>query len=172
MVAATGLPVTEQYRAGLASGVLISRGPLRRITPTGVVLDGPGPDGGAVPSQGRVADALLEPGAAAAGGLDRVTALTGRACTEVSTEDPRTTWETPVDTILWATGFRATLDHLAPLHVRERGGGVVMHADGVSVAKRPGLFLVGYGASASTIGATRAGRRAAVGAAESVAGHL
>lgn len=172
VVAATGLPVTEQYRAGLAAGVLISRGPLRRITPTGVVLDGPGPDGGAVPSQGRVADALLEPGGAAAGGLDRVTALTGRACTEVSTEDPLTTWETPVDTILWATGFRATMDHLAPLHVRERGGGVVMHADGVSVAKRPGLFLVGYGASASTIGATRAGRRAAVGAAASVAGHL
>lgn len=165
VVAATGLPVTEQYLSGLASGVLISRGPLRRITPTGVVLDGPGPDGGAVPSQGPVADALLAPGAAAAGGLDRVPALTGRACTVVSTEDPLTTWETEVDTILWATGFRASMDHLAPLHVRERGGGVVMLPDGVSVAKRPGLFLVGYGASASTIGATRAGRRAAVEAA-------
>ncbi|MGM7669501.1 NAD(P)-binding domain-containing protein [Microbacterium sp. A93] len=172
VVAATGLPVTEQYRAGLASGVLISRGPLRRITPTGVVLDGPGPDGGSLPSQGRVADGLLAPGGSAAGGLEAAPALAGRACTEVSTEDPLTTWETDVDSILWATGFRATMDHLAPLHVRERGGGVVMHADGVSVAKRPGLFLVGYGASASTIGATRAGRRAAVRAAESTAGYL
>lgn len=166
VVAATGLPVTEQYRAGLASGVLISRGPLRRITPTGVVLDGPGPDGGSIPSQGRVADALLAPGGSAAGGLEQSTALTGRACTVEATEDPLTTWETEIDTILWATGFRATMEHLAPLHVRERGGGVVMHADGVSVAKRPGLFLVGYGASASTIGATRAGRRAAVRALE------
>src|SRR5699024_11763763 len=34
--------------------------------------------------------------------------------------------------------------------------------DGVSVLEGPGIFLVGYGASASTIGATRAGRRAAV----------
>lgn len=176
VVAATGLPVTEQYLAGLTSGVLISRGPLRRITPTGAVLDGPGPDGGAVPSQGHVADALLAPGGAAAGGLDRVPALTGRACTAVSTEDPLTTWETEVDTILWATGFRASMDHLSPLHVRERGGGVMMLPDGVSVVKRPGLFLVGYGASASTIGATRAGRRAAVQAAAAShppqSGHL
>ncbi len=165
VVAATGLPVTEQYLAGIASGVLVSHGPLRRITPAGAVLDGPGPDGGRVPSQGDVADRLLAPGGAASGGLDRVPALPGRACTALSSEDPRTTWETPVDTILWATGFRASLDHLAPLHVRERGGGVRMDRDGVTVAKMPGLFLVGYGASASTIGATRAGRRAAVQAA-------
>ncbi|MGD6978437.1 MULTISPECIES: NAD(P)-binding domain-containing protein [Citricoccus] len=165
VVAATGLPVTGQYLAGIAAGVLVSRGPLRRITPGGAVLDGPGPDGGRVPSQGDVADRLLAPGGAASGGLDRVPALTGRACTAVSSEDPLTTWETPVDTILWATGFRASLDHLSPLHVRERGGGVRMERDGVTVAKMPGLFLVGYGASASTIGATRAGRRAAVQAA-------
>ncbi|MGW9550945.1 flavin-containing monooxygenase [Citricoccus zhacaiensis] len=162
VVAATGLPVTDQYLAGLASGVLISRGPLRRITPTGVALDGPGPDGGPVPSQGPVADRLLASGGAAAGGLRHVPALPGRACTTLTTEDPLTTWETPVDVILWATGFRASLDHLSPVHIRERGGGVVMAADGVSVVKSPGLFLVGYGASASTIGATRAGRRAAV----------
>ncbi|NUL44177.1 NAD(P)/FAD-dependent oxidoreductase [Cellulosimicrobium funkei] len=168
VVAATGLPVTDQYLAGLAAGTLISRGPLRRITPTGVILDGPGPDGGLVPSQGPVADRLLASGGAAAGGLGHVPALPGRACTALSTEDPLTTWETPVDVILWATGFRASLDHLAPVHIRERGGGVVMAADGVSVAKRPGLFLVGYGASASTIGATRAGRRAAVEAVRTV----
>ncbi|WP_045076611.1 FAD-dependent oxidoreductase [Psychromicrobium lacuslunae] len=67
-----------------------------------------------------------------------------------------------IDTILWATGFRASLDHLAPLKLREPGGGIVM--DGVRVAKEPRLFLVGYGASASTLGATRAGRAAALAA--------
>lgn len=69
-----------------------------------------------------------------------------------------------IDVVLWATGFRASLDHLASLSLREPCGGIVMGEDSVSVAKVPGLFLVGYGASASTIGATRAGRAAAVGA--------
>jgi cation diffusion facilitator CzcD-associated flavoprotein CzcO len=63
------------------------------------------------------------------------------------------------DAILWATGFRPGLSHLAPLHLREPGGGIVV--DGVRVARDPRLFLVGYGASASTLGATRAGRQAA-----------
>ncbi|WOC13634.1 flavin-containing monooxygenase [Gordonia sp. MP11Mi] len=66
-----------------------------------------------------------------------------------------------VDVILWATGFRASLSHLAPLGIRERSGGVLMADDDVSVVKAPGLSLVGYGRSASTLGATRAGRRAA-----------
>ena len=78
--------------------------------------------------------------------------------------------EEPIDVVLWATGFRASLDHLAPLGVREPGGGILMDDDSVSVVKVPGLFLVGYGASASTIGATRAGRAAAVGAARLLAG--
>lgn len=69
-----------------------------------------------------------------------------------------------IDVILWATGFRASLDHLAPLGLRESGGGILMAEDSVSVSKVPGLFLVGYGASASTIGATRAGRAAAAAA--------
>jgi hypothetical protein len=34
----------------------------------------------------------------------------------------------------------------------------------VSVVREPRLFLVGYGASASTVGATRAGRAAALAA--------
>ena len=67
-----------------------------------------------------------------------------------------------IDVILWATGFRASLDHLAPLGPREPGGGILMGDDSVTVTKVPGLFVVGYGASASTIGATRAGRAAAV----------
>ncbi|MFF7154505.1 NAD(P)-binding domain-containing protein [Streptomyces sp. NPDC008139] len=62
------------------------------------------------------------------------------------------------DVILWATGFRAALDHLAPLKLREPGGGVRL--DGTRVVKDPRIHLVGYGPSASTIGANRAGRSA------------
>lgn len=69
-----------------------------------------------------------------------------------------------VDVILWATGFRASLGHLTPLKLREPGGGLRMGPDDVSVIKEPRLFTVGYGPSASTLGATRAGRRAARGA--------
>ncbi|SDO23517.1 NAD(P)-binding domain-containing protein [Actinacidiphila guanduensis] len=63
-----------------------------------------------------------------------------------------------VDVILWATGFRAALDHLAPLRLREPGGGV--RIEGTRVVKDPRIHLVGYGPSASTIGANRAGRTA------------
>jgi cation diffusion facilitator CzcD-associated flavoprotein CzcO len=62
------------------------------------------------------------------------------------------------DVILWATGFRAALDHLAPLRLREPGGGVRL--DGTRAAKDPRVHLIGYGPSASTIGANRAGRTA------------
>lgn len=114
VVAATGLPLTGQYRDGIERGVLVSLGPLSRLTPQGAVL-----------ADGR---------------------------------------ELELDAILWATGFRASLGHLSPLRVRERGGGVLMSDDGVNVVREPRLFLVGYGASASTVGATRAGRAAAVAA--------
>jgi cation diffusion facilitator CzcD-associated flavoprotein CzcO len=62
------------------------------------------------------------------------------------------------DAILWCTGFRAALDHLAPLHLREPGGGITM--DGTRVVAEPRVHLVGYGPSASTVGANRAGRAA------------
>ena len=120
VVAATGLPLTPQYRAGIASGVLVSRGPLARITPSGAVL----------------ADGT----------------------------------ELDLDAILWATGFRASLGHLAPLRLREPGGGILMGDDGVSAVREPRLALVGYGASASTVGATRAGRAAAIAATRFLAG--
>lgn len=70
--------------------------------------------------------------------------------------------EIRADVILWATGFRPALDHLASLKLREPGGGIRM--DGVHVLRDPRVLLVGYGASASTLGATRAGRAAAVAA--------
>jgi cation diffusion facilitator CzcD-associated flavoprotein CzcO len=63
------------------------------------------------------------------------------------------------DVILWATGWRAALGHLAPLRLRGPGGGIVV--DGTRVRSDPRIHLVGYGPSASTIGANRAGRAAA-----------
>ncbi|HVV12846.1 NAD(P)-binding domain-containing protein [Amycolatopsis sp.] len=66
--------------------------------------------------------------------------------------------EQRADVILWATGFRAALDHLAPLRLRTRGGGIRM--DGTRVVDEPRLHLAGYGPSASTVGANRAGRSA------------
>lgn len=116
VVAATGLGLTAQYRAGIDSGVLVSLGPMTRMVPDGVVL------------------------------------AAGRTVT--------------ADAIVWATGFRPALDHLAPLHLREPGGGI--RTRGVAAAADPRVFLVGYGASASTLGATRAGRAAARGVLDAV----
>jgi NAD(P)H-nitrite reductase large subunit len=66
------------------------------------------------------------------------------------------------DVILWCTGFRSALDHLAPLGLREENGGIVMTGRlATQVAKDPRVHLVGYGPSASTIGANRAGAAAA-----------
>ncbi|MFD6176391.1 MULTISPECIES: FAD-dependent oxidoreductase [unclassified Isoptericola] len=66
----------------------------------------------------------------------------------------------PVDVIFWNTGFRAALDHLRPLHLRTAGGGIRM--DGTQVDGEPRVHLIGYGPSASTVGANRAGRDAVV----------
>ena len=63
------------------------------------------------------------------------------------------------DAVVWATGFRPAIEHLAPLRLREPGGGIRLV--GTQAAKEPRLHLVGYGPSASTIGANRAGRAAA-----------
>ncbi|MFD3512930.1 NAD(P)-binding domain-containing protein [Streptomyces sp. NPDC058657] len=62
------------------------------------------------------------------------------------------------DALVWATGFRPAVDHLAPLRLREPGGGIRL--DGTRVAGDERIHLVGYGPSASTIGANRAGRAA------------
>ncbi|MEO3816386.1 NAD(P)-binding domain-containing protein [Plantactinospora sp. B24E8] len=62
------------------------------------------------------------------------------------------------DVILWCTGFRAVLNHLAPLRLRAPGGGIPM--DGTRVVVDERIHLLGYGPSASTIGANRAGRTA------------
>lgn len=108
VVGATGLALTEEYRRGIESGVLVAREVFTEITENGV----------------RFADGS----------------------------------ELSADVILWATGFRASLNHLASLRLREPGGGIAM--DGRTVRRDPRIQLVGYGPSASTLGANRAGRMA------------
>jgi cation diffusion facilitator CzcD-associated flavoprotein CzcO len=72
------------------------------------------------------------------------------------------------DAILWATGFRPAVDHLAPLGLRTPAGGIALegirgNVQGATTSVvDPRVQLVGYGPSASTIGASRAGRQAAL----------
>lgn len=75
--------------------------------------------------------------------------------TGVAWDDGRTV---EADVILWATGFRAAIEHLAPLRLREPGGGI--RIEGTRAVRDERVHLVGYGPSASTIGANRAGRAA------------
>ena len=64
-----------------------------------------------------------------------------------------------VDVILWATGFLHRLDHLAPLGLRTDDGGLLVDGRATTRAVwNHGVHLPGYGPSASTIGANRAGR--------------
>jgi cation diffusion facilitator CzcD-associated flavoprotein CzcO len=69
----------------------------------------------------------------------------------------------PAQAVLWATGFRPRVDHLAPLHLRSPAGGITLDHHGTTAVADPRVQLVGYGPSASTIGANRAGRFAAAG---------
>lgn len=66
------------------------------------------------------------------------------------------------EVIFWNTGFRHTLDHLAPLNLWNEKGGITMSGRlATQVKKDPRIHLPGYGPSASTIGANRAGRAVA-----------
>ncbi|MEU1131713.1 NAD(P)-binding domain-containing protein [Streptomyces sp. NPDC005900] len=100
-----------------------------------------------------VNDAIRQ--ARAEGVLDRLPMFDRITPTGVAWDDGR---HVEADVILWATGFRAAIDHLAPLRLREAGGGIRM--EGTRAAADPRVHLVGYGPSASTIGANRAGRAA------------
>ena len=72
--------------------------------------------------------------------------------------------ETQEDVIIWATGFRPALDHLAPLGVVNGAGRVdVGGPAGTRSVVEPHLWLVGYGnwtgyASATLIGVGRSAR--------------
>ena len=63
------------------------------------------------------------------------------------------------DAIIWATGFRPDVAHLASLNLRSPAGGIQL--EGTTAVRDRRVQLVGYGPSASTIGANRAGRTAA-----------
>ncbi|MBN9735383.1 flavin-containing monooxygenase [Pseudonocardia sp. Ae707_Ps1] len=112
VVGVTGLGLTPEVRAGIASGVLRRRPMFARITPDGVTWD----------------DGTHE----------------------------------AADVLLWATGWRPATGHLAPLRLRSPGGGIRLGEPlDTTVVADPRVHLVGYGPSASTIGADRAGRAAA-----------
>lgn len=70
-----------------------------------------------------------------------------------------------VDVMLWATGFRPAIAHLSPLALRSAHGGIMLDraGRGTGAVADSRIQLVGYGPSASTIGANRAGRSAASG---------
>ncbi|WKX68671.1 NAD(P)-binding domain-containing protein [Streptomyces sp. XD-27] len=93
--------------------------------------------------------------ARAAGVLDRQPMFEQITPTGVAWADRRAL---DADVILWATGFRPAIAHLAPLGLREVGGGIAV--DGTRAVRDPRVHLVGYGPSASTVGANRAGRAA------------
>ncbi|MEW2546220.1 FAD-dependent oxidoreductase [Streptomyces sp. NPDC047002] len=93
--------------------------------------------------------------ARAAGVLDRLPMFDRITPSGVAWDDGRSV---DADVILWATGFRPSIGHLAPLGLREPGGGV--RVEGTRAVRDPRVHLVGYGPSASTIGANRAGRAA------------
>lgn len=159
VVSNTGLALNQESLAYIDRGTLVFRGFIDSFLEHEVVLNGPGPDGATVNSQGEAVDDLLRQGDPAVANLHRNTEVLPGYGTDIDHQ-----WVTPIDSILWGTGFRHSLDHLDLLDIRSDRGGVKMDKDGVTVPAQPGLFLVGYGASASTIGATRAGRRAAIAA--------
>ncbi|WP_312350015.1 NAD(P)-binding protein [Actinomyces sp.] len=142
VVRTTGIPREPAYLRGIADGILVSRGMFDRIGPLGV----------------RFSPAATSQDPA---GLGPATP-TGAGLVEPDSWRPfaRPTW-VDADVIFWNTGFRAATGHLSPLRLREPGSRGI-HMDGrVSVARDPRVLLVGYGSSASTLGATRAGREAA-----------
>lgn len=61
-----------------------------------------------------------------------------------------------IDAIVWATGFRPDIRHLSPLKLHEKAGGVQVTSG--AAERDPRIFFAGYGPTASTIGANRAGR--------------
>ena len=138
VVRTTGIGMIPDYVDGVQRGLLVSRGMFNQITPHGVIFGEPmsTKQEGLGPS---VNDEIVFP--------------------ESWDPLPAGTAIGDVDIIFWNTGFRASLRHLAPLKLRSRLGGIQM-ADEVTTALNPRVLLVGYGSTASTVGATRAGRKA------------
>ena len=72
--------------------------------------------------------------------------------------------ERAADAVIWCTGFRPALRHLAPLRLRDHAGRIaVAGPSGTRAVGEPRLFLVGYGdwtgpASATLLGVGRSAR--------------
>ena len=156
VVRPAGASVLTRYIDGVDRGLLVSKGMINLIGEHAVrfspAATGAQPDG-------------LDPTATTGGGL---------AVPDSWAPYSEPTW-VEADTIFWNTGFRAALTHLSPLRLRDRPGetpdddaedghryesGIRMEGR-TGVAKDPRVLLVGYGPSASTLGASRAGAEAA-----------
>jgi cation diffusion facilitator CzcD-associated flavoprotein CzcO len=144
VVSVTGLPMTEAMAAARARGVLERLPMFDRLTPGGAVWA----------SEARWGSS---PSLAAGSWWWGCPQRSEGECPH----RPKAGGERHVDAdvVLWATGFRAALDHLAPLRLREPGGGVRLDSL-TRVARDHRVHLIGYGPSASTLGANRAGRSA------------
>ncbi|HCG55827.1 MULTISPECIES: NAD(P)-binding domain-containing protein [Brevibacterium] len=141
VVRTTGLPVRQDFRDGVESEVLVSRGMFDAILPHGVHFPG------------RVGEAQTTSEGLGPSASDHLALPESwQPFDQERVEE--------VDVIFWNTGFRAALNHLAPLHLRTPDGGISMETE-VSVKDDRRIFLVGYGSASSTVGATRAGRIAA-----------
>ncbi|WJY90569.1 hypothetical protein [Corynebacterium confusum] len=137
----TGIPPWQDYLDAVDRGLLVSRGMFSAIDATGVTFSTPRPF-----ASPEVHDADAETRAKAWRPFPAGTHI-------------------EVNTIFWNTGFRPHLGPLAGLRLRSPHGGIEM-LDEVTPAANPRALLAGYGSTASTVGATRAGRLAAKRAAE------
>lgn len=168
VVSTTGIPPWQEYLDAVERGVLVSRGMFDAIDATGVrfgesatssrtaASDGAATGSGAAASDESAAhrETVADGDGAVSGGF------AGASESAAAWQPYPAGTHLAVDVIFWNTGFRPVLDHLAPLHLRSRKGGIVMRNE-VSPAANPRVFLAGYGSTASTVGATRAGRLAA-----------
>jgi len=116
--------------------------------------DDPSPKGGL----GDIVMVATVREARARGMLHAVEPFVGFTETGVTWPDGR---ETPVDAVIWCTGFRPALGHLAPLELSDDQGRIALQ--GTRCIKQPSLWLVGYGdwtdyASATLIGVGRSAR--------------
>ena len=137
----TGIPALPRYLDGVADGTLVSRGMFTRINDSSVTF-------GSTDLTDTRQD-LVQPDS-------------WRPFAEGHREQ--------VDVIFWNTGFRPALNHLSPLRLREPGGGITV-VNEVEVVRDDRVLLAGYGSTASTVGANRAGRLAGQVAARRLAGN-
>lgn len=161
VVSTTGIPPWQEYLDAVERGVLVSRGMFNAIDATGVRFSGSASGGAAARGDAAADHSTVTDGETAAGGRTAVSSEVAGASESVAAWQPYPAGtHLAVDVIFWNTGFRPVLDHLAPLRLRSRKGGIVMRNE-VSPVANPRVFLAGYGSTASTVGATRAGRLAA-----------